>query len=233
MRTIAWFSCGAASAVSAYLVPESQLVYCDTGGEHQDNARFLSDVEKWLGRKVTILKNQKYSDHMDVVQKTRYVNGPEGARCTAELKKKLRFQFQEPDDIQIFGYTVEERDRAKRFCEAFPEVDARFPLIEQNITKENCLGLIQKVGIAIPAMYLLGFNNNNCIGCVKGGMGYWNHVRKHFPESFARMAIIEREVGNSCIKGTFLDELNPERGHPLKDPIISCDFVCQSVLKDE
>lgn len=231
-RKIAWFSCGAASAVAAYLVPESQLVYCDTGGEHQDNKRFLADVEAWLGKKVTILRNEKYSDHMDVVQRERYVNGPHGARCTVELKKVQRFKFQRADDIQIFGYTVEERDRAKRFCEAFPEVDARFPLIEKCMTKENCLGLIREVGIEIPQMYKLGFNNNNCIGCVKGGMGYWNHVRKHFPEAFSRMALIEREVGNSCIKGTFLDELEPTRGHDLKEPTISCDFVCQSVIKE-
>lgn len=170
MRTISWFSCGAASAVASYLTPEAQLVYCDTGGEHPDNKRFLADVEKWLGKKVTILKSEKYSDHMDVCQKERYINGPSGARCTVELKKVQRFKFQEPDDIQIFGYTVEERERAKKFCLSFPEVNARFPLIEKNLTKENCIGLIKEVGIKVPAMYLLGFNNNNCIGCVKGGM---------------------------------------------------------------
>lgn len=231
-RQIAWFSCGAASAVAAYLTPEAKLVYCDTGGEHPDNNRFLADVERWLGKKVTILRNEKYADHMDVVQKERYVNGPLGARCTVELKKVQRFKFQRADDIQIFGYTVEERDRAKKFCEAFPEVDARFPLIEKNLTKENCLGLIASVGIEIPQMYKLGFNNNNCIGCVKGGMGYWNHIRKHFPEVFARMALIERDVGNSCIKGIFLDELSPDRGHSHKEPSISCDFICQSVLEE-
>lgn len=232
VRTISWFSCGAASAVASYLSPDAELVYCDTGGEHEDNKRFLLDVEKWLSKKVTILKNEKYTDHMDVCQKERYINGPSGARCTVELKKVQRFKFQEPDDIQIFGYTVEERYRAKKFCASFPEVNAKFPLIEKGLTKENCIGLIKEVGIAVPAMYLLGFNNNNCIGCVKGGMGYWNNVRKHFPENFKRMALIEREVGHSCIKGTFLDELDPNRGHEAKEPKISCDFICQSVLSD-
>lgn len=232
MRTIAWFSCGAASAVASYLTPEAELVYCDTGGEHPDNKRFLSDIERWLGKKVTILKNEKYIDHMDVCEKERYVNGPNGARCTVELKKVQRFKFQEPDDIQIFGYTVEERDRAEKFCASFPEINAKFPLIEKGLTKENCIGLIREVGVAIPKMYLLGFNNNNCIGCVKGGMGYWNNIRKHFPDHFNRMALIERKVGHSCIKGIFLDELDPVRGHAAKEPEIVCDFVCQSVIND-
>ena len=235
MRTVIWFSCGAASFTCAYLLKDTDaiLVYCDTGGEHLDNKRFMADAEKFLGKKVTVLKSKEYSDHMDVVEKTGWVNGPQGARCTAELKKKLRFQFQEVDDIQVYGYTSDKRDRerAMRFNEAFPEVTTRFPLIEKSLTKENCLGLVKRLGLEIPAMYKLGFNNNNCIGCVKGGKGYWNKIREHFPEQFDRMAKIERKVGASCIKGTFLDVLNPESGHKLKEPDMTCDFVCQSVIE--
>ena len=230
MRTVVWFSCGAASAVSAYLTlkeTDAELVYCDTGGEHPDNKRFLSDVEKWLGKKVTILKNPKYKDHIDVCRKERYLNGVNGARCTVELKKTLRFKFQQPDDIQIFGYTCEEKDRADRFVRAYPEANGKFPLIEKGWTKSACLGFIEKVGIKLPAMYELGFNNNNCIGCVNGGAGYWNKIRKHFPEKFSEMAQVEREVGHSCIRGKFLDELNGTEGRH-KDPIIFCDFVCIS-----
>jgi len=89
---------------------------------------------------------------------------------------------------------------------------------------------VKELGIEPPVMYKLGFNNNNCIGCVKGGMGYWNKIRQHFPEQFNRMAKIEREVGASCIKGKFLDELDPSAGHKLKEPDMTCDFVCQSVI---
>ena len=231
MRTVIWFSCGAASAVAAFLAlkdaPNAVLVYCDTGGEHPDNMRFLKDVEKWLGKTVTILRNEKYKDHFDVIKKNRYVNGPGGAKCTVELKKYLRFKFQDVDDIQVFGYTAEETDRAVRFNKSYPEVMSCYPLINKGFTKEMCLGLIEKVGIELPAMYKLGFNNNNCIGCVKGGAGYWNRIRIHFPDKFKQMAVLERELNHSCIKGKFLDELKPEDGRH-KEPKISCDFVCQS-----
>lgn len=62
------------------------------------------------------------------------------------------------------------------------------------------MGMLWKAGIEIPAMYKMGYNNNNCIGCVKGGMGYWNKIRKDFPKVFDRMAKIEREVGATCLK---------------------------------
>ena len=231
-RKVVWFSCGAASTMVAKIMKESgaeiEYVYCDTGGEHPDNKRFLSDVEKWLGIKVHVLKNDKYKDHMDVVRKERYVNGRFGARCTTELKKKLRFGYQQADDSQFFGYTVEEKHRAQRFRESFPEVFSYFPLISQGITKKECLGVLWNVGIELPEMYKLGYHNNNCIGCVKGGAGYWNKIRKDFPDRFNEMAIIEREVGASCINGKFLDELKKGEGRH-ENIEISCDFVCQSL----
>jgi hypothetical protein len=82
-----------------------------------------------------------------------------------------------------------------------------------------------KSGIALPEMYLFGYNNNNCIGCVKGGAGYWNKIRRDFPEQFNRMAKLERAIGSTCIKGTYLDELNPKAGRH-KDMEITCDFTC-------
>ena len=47
-------------------------------------------------------------------------------------------------------------------------------------------------------------------------MGCWNKIRQDFPESFDRMAKAERDVGNSCIKHVFLDELDPDAGGQTK-----------------
>jgi hypothetical protein len=81
-------------------------------------------------------------------------------------------------------------------------------------------------------MYELGFHNNNCIGCVKGGKGYWNHVRKHFPSYFDKMAEVERGAGHSCIKNTFLDELNPEDGKHLPPIVPNCGTFCEIEFAD-
>jgi hypothetical protein len=234
MRVISWFSCGANSAVATKLAIKKygdvEIVYCDTGGEHPDNMRFLMECEQWFGKPITILKSE-YKDHFHVWQKERYINGIAGARCTVELKKRLRFKYQHIDDIQVFGYSAEEKRRAKRFNDNFPEVKTDFILIEQGIQKSVCIGLLYDHGINLPEMYKLGFNNNNCIGCCKGGAGYWNHIRKHFPEQFKRASELEREIGHAICKvkekPVYLDELDPQAGnHRIEN--ISCDFVCQS-----
>ena len=81
-----------------------------------------------------------------------------------------------------------------------------------------------------PWNYEHGYSNNNCIGCIKGGMGYWNHIRKDFPEVFESRAKLEREVGHSMLKDkngpVYLDELDPNRGDMNTEIMPDCGIMC-------
>ena len=81
-------------------------------------------------------------------------------------------------------------------------------------------------------MYDLGYPNNNCIGCVKGGMGYWNKIRVDFPEVFKKRAELEREIGHSCLNGVFLDELEPDRGNMNLEVFPDCSIMCYLAESD-
>lgn len=116
------------------------------------------------------------------------------------------------DITYVWGFDLEEQNRAEQLEESMPEFHHEFPLIDKMLTKEDAHAILERLGIRRPQMYDLGYQNNNCIGCVKGGMGYWNKIRKDFPDVFERRAKLEREIGHSCIKGVFLDELDPNRG---------------------
>jgi hypothetical protein len=161
-----------------------------------------------------------------VFEDKRYINNIYGAPCTTQIKKYLREEYEREHapDLQIFGYTFDERHRAERIQTNFPEINFWFPLIENNLSKSDCLAMIQNAGIELPMMYRLGYNNNNCIGCPKGGMGYWNKIRKDFPEAFHRMAALEREYEYSLFD-VFLDELPPDAGRH-NEPDISCSMFC-------
>ena len=231
-RTVAWFSAGAASAVAAKLTiatapDDLHIVYCDTGSEHADNARFLEECEDWFNHPIEIIRSDKYEDTWDVWERTRYLVGPAGARCTGELKKKPRYAY----DTQVYGYTVEETHRADRFRQQNPGITLVTPLIDHGLTKADCLAMIDRAGIEIPAMYRLGFDNNNCLGCPKGGMAYWQHIRKHFPGVYGRMAKLERDLGHTVIRdadgAVWLDELDPSRTRPMADePDMDCSLMC-------
>lgn len=236
-RVLCWFSCGAASAVSAKLAVSEygdrcEVLYCDTSSdEHPDNLRFLTDVENWIGQKIKRLKSKKYRDRWHVYRTTRFLVGKKGARCTVELKKVLRFDYQRPDDIHVLGFALEERSRLKRFKERNPELNTRFFLVEKSLSKSDCLGFLWRAGIKMPVMYELGFNNNNCIGCVYGGAGYWNKIREHFPENFDRMAALERELGYSLLADRFLDQLEPGGRYPFQEPV-GCSVFCEMAYQE-
>lgn len=239
-RILVWFSCGDASAVAAKLAVDKygdrcQVLYCDTFAyEHPDNRRFFADVQNWLGRRIKVLKSPDYKDIYDVFEKTRWLVGVGGARCTTELKKNVRKAYQQADDTHIFGFTVDETKRVSRFHQENPELFAEFPLVDAGLTKLDCHRIIREAGIEIPAMYRLGYRNNNCIGCVKGQSGYWNKIRVDFPETFDRMAKMERHlnaaINKKYINGVrhrvFLDELPPDAGRYVLEPDIECGVLC-------
>lgn len=232
-RTVVWFSAGAASAIAAKLTLADRpavLVYTDPGSEHPDNQRFIHDCEAWLGQPVIQLRSQRYADTWDVWQKRRFLVGPTGALCTVELKKRQRFAFQRPDDVQVFGYTAEEAHRADRFREQNPGVDLRTPLIDRGLTKADCLAMVERAGITLPAMYRLGFRNANCVGCPKGGRGYWRKIKAVFPETFDRMAGLERDIGASIFRSPdgapdWLGQADLSNGRD-DEPDIECSLLC-------
>lgn len=200
------FSCGDASAIAAKEAiadygDRCSVYYCDTFAfEHPDNRRFFAEVQEWLGRPIEVLRSEDYTDIFDVFEKTRWLVGVGGARCTTELKKMVRITHQLPDDLHVFGFTSEEGHRVDRFNRENPDLQADMILHRKGITKAMCHQRIREAGIELPAMYRLGYKNNNCIGCVKGQSGYWNKIRVDFPEAFARMASMERKLDAAICK---------------------------------
>lgn len=236
MRTVCWFSCGAASAVATKIaISESKdvvIAYTEVVEEHPDNKRFLKDCENWFGQEILILGNDYYKRSIYETFKTSAMNIRGAAPCTRVLKKTVRERFEKPTDRQVFGYTAEEQVRLDRFIDANNHVNIWCPLIERGLSKEDCLGMLKNANIELPEMYRLGYHNNNCIGCVKGGMGYWNKIKVDFPKQFERMAKLERVKNQTIFKDRFLDELQPTDGNYPTEHKIECSIFCQMAEED-
>lgn len=233
-RIVCWFSCGAASAVATKLaIAENAgklplvIAYTEVIEEHPDNKRFLAECEKWFGQEIVILGNDHYKRSIYETFKTSAMNIRGAAPCTRVLKKTVRERFEQVGDRQVFGYTAEEQQRYDRFIDANNEVDIWVPLIDRGLGKEDCLAMLRNAGIELPAMYRMGYHNNNCIGCVKGGMGYWNKIRVDFPEHFERMAKLERFKKQTIFKDRYLDEMKPTDGNYPEEQNIECSIFCQ------
>ena len=191
----------------------------------------MQDCEKWFGQSIKVIQNEKYNGSIyEVFTKRKYIVGVAGAPCTTYLKKDMRKQFEKPNDIQVFGYTAEEQDRVDRFIDANNDVKLWSILIDKGLKKSDCLAMLSNAGIELPAMYKLGYHNNNCIGCVKGGLGYWNKIRNDFPEHFERMATLEKTIGAKILKSKgeriWLSDLPVGAGDYPKEQEIECGIFC-------
>ena len=246
-RIVCHFSCGAASAVATKLVIEENkrganfplvVVNEHVKQEHPDNQRFLRDCEDWFGVEIITLVHPKYrGDIYEAFEGEKYVAGVYGAVCTRTLKKELAAQIWKPGDIDVLGYTAEEQGRYDDWIDANNERRGMAILIDRGLTKSDCLAMVERAGIKLPVMYELGYEHNNCIGCVKAGMGYWNKIRVDFPEAFDKMAKYTRAKGVRLLKRGkderfFLDELRPDEGDYQKEPEVQCGIFCEMAERE-
>lgn len=248
-RIVVLFSCGAASAVAGKLVLQSanglpvKFLNNHVVEEHPDNARFLRDCENWYGQPIEIVKNEKYNGSIyEVFNQVKYIKNRWGAACTKRLKRDVRDEKFEFGDRVVLGFTSEETDRLERFIDQNEQLDVWAPLIDFQLSKADCLAMLAKAGIEIPEMYKLGYHNNNCIGCVKAGIGYWNKIRVDFPETFARMAELEQRFGpgsflfkpiRSGAPRRSLRDIAPDEGRMQDEPDITCGPICEIVTDGE
>lgn len=199
-RIVCQFSCGAASAVATKLAlaqygDRAIVVNAFVAEEHCDNRRFAEDCERWFGRPIVNLRDTKFNaSAIKVFETVGYIKGPRGAACTTRIKRGLLRTFEQRGDVLVLGYTAEEQWRLDDWLENWPDRPIVAPLIERGLTKEDCKAMVLRAGIELPMMYRLGYDNANCIGCVKGGLGYWRAIREDFPDQFERVAQAEDKV---------------------------------------
>lgn len=246
-RIVCQFSCGAASAVATKLAlaqygDRAIVVNAFIEEEHPDNRRFADDCERWFGRPIVNLRDTKYNaSAIKVFETVGYIKGPRGAACTTRIKRGLLRAFERPGDVLVLGYTAEEQWRLDDWRENWPDRPAIAPLIDRGLTKEDCKAMVLRAGIELPMMYMLGYDNANCIGCVKGGLGYWRAIREDFPVQFERVAQAEDKVAalhgeNAYIlrhrSGPLAGKRFPLRELPAGkadrgEPLPSCGLFCE------
>lgn len=239
---ICWISAGVSSFIAGWLARETvdEYIYIDIADQHPDSMRFIKDCEKALGKPIQVLRSKQYRCVEDCI---RVFGAVRNVRkyfypCTNWLKKRVRKEWEETHKGEkityVWGMDMNEQHRADRLAEGMPEFEHEFPLLEHQLTKAEAHGILANLGIKRPIMYDMGYSNNNCVGCVRGGIGYWNKIRVDFPDVFASRARMERDIGNTILHDKngqiWLDELDPARGKMADEIMGECDIFCMMQL---
>lgn len=224
-KIICWWSGGITSAVACktaidlYGKENCQVIMIDTRNEDEDTYRFLSDCEKWYGVNIKVISGiptedsegfeyeyvnvgYEYDSIQNVWEKHKSLNVATGAICSTQLKRRVREKWQEMNDFdfQVFGFEFDKKEfnRALGLNKNHTKAKGIFPLLMMGYDKDDCLRIVKEAGIDIPRMYQLGFRNNNCFktGCVQGGIGYWQKMKREFPDKFKEMAKMEHKLSS-------------------------------------
>lgn len=230
---VSWFSAGVSSAVATKLLIKEidKIIYTHIDDQHPDTMRFVKDCEKWFGKEIEIIQSP-YLSVENACRAASYLSGVRGAACSRLLKRRVRKEW-EMDITEsltyVWGYDSKEKNRVNNIIESVPNIKHIFPLMDKNINKTMAHKILRASAIKRPAMYDLGFNNNNCLGCLRGGKKYWGKIRRLFPDIFEKRAKLERLIGASCINGTFLDELPARFNGDGKVIVDDCGVLCEAL----
>ena len=207
-RVVGNFSGGLASAISCmYAIEEFDnvhLAFTNTGIEHPDTYKFITQFEKITGEKIHVYSHDIFKNPEEVRIYYRGLNFAHGAPCSMVLKQqvaKTKIRDKHRDYGEIFGFDSNEISRAKNRQINNPDINCIYPLIERNLSKNDLFDIANDFGFMIPAPYKK-FLNNNCIGddnssvggCVQGGIGYWQKMKDVYPLKYERMANLEHEI---------------------------------------
>ena len=208
-KIICWWSGSITSAVACKIAIDTygkdncSIIMIDTQNEHPDTYRFKSDCEVWYGLKIDIITGigEKYGNIFDVWRKFKSLNTATGAICSTNLKRLVREKWEKTNQFkhQVFGFEFDKKEFNRALSMTLnhgERTKAIYPLLLFGYDKKDCIKIVEEANIEVPLMYKLGFQNNNCFstGCVQGGIGYWQKMKRDFPEKFNVMADLEHEL---------------------------------------
>ncbi len=212
-RVVVGFSGGVTSAwcagwaLRSFPRDEVILLWHDTKEEHPDTYRFLHEMaaaldmpitERSDGRSVTeLFRDEGMLGNNQNTMCSRILKAEQGSAFVAELKAAGH------QVIKVIGYSAHERKRVDRMvghC-ANEGIQARFPIIEHGITKQQCADWCACEMKVQPSAQYEDFDHANCEGCVRGGKDYFLRLHEKRPHIYWQRSALEEEFGHTIIRG--------------------------------
>jgi hypothetical protein len=188
-------------ALKKYNKSDVILYFNDTKWEHPDLYRFLNDLEKYFGHKITYDSDGRSPEQLFYDERALANNRM--AFCSRILKAKRLQNYYKDDDTIIFGINFDEKHRANRIDDIYQRVSFEknkwpnliFPLIQENISENEINKFLLDINIKEPILYSLGFSHNNCSGgCVRAGKKHWKLLYEKLPEIYFDRERVEENI---------------------------------------
>ena len=176
-----------------------EIMFCDFGLEYPEVYNYVKKIEKFIGRKITIIKPKKSWDDLffQKMTKGKYKGETKGfpwvvtRGCWASRDLKLRpmQKFQKKEDIIYLGINVNEKRRIqteKGKCE-----NLRYPLVDWNWDAQDCIDYLKKKNL-FPPLYNK-FKRLGCWLCPKQSLKALQILFEDYPDLWKKLKYYEKK----------------------------------------
>ena len=189
-----------------------EAVFVNHGTDWPETYEYLEMLQGWLEKKglpqITILKpNVDGVDNLyDKCWKRGMVPCIYPRWCTTDFKIKPLRLYQKTPAFVLIGFSTDEKKRARISVDS--GIENRFPLLENEISRDGCKEIIRKAGLPIPM-------KSGCFICPFQRPDQWKKLRRLHPDLFCKAEQLEkRHMEVRALKGKSPLYLNP-KGVPL------------------
>ena len=200
MADIARHICGISggkdsSALAIYLrdkVSEMEYFFCDTGAELPETYEYLTRLEVILGKPIIRLNAQRGFDHWFEVFRGA-LPSPQMRWCTKNMKiRPIEDWIGEVPAISYVAIRADESNR-KGHISKKPNIQTRFPFIEDGIEHDGVMQILTDVGIGLPSYYEWR-TRSGCYFCFYQRKTEWIGLADRHPDLFERAVAIEQKM---------------------------------------
>ncbi len=183
------------SALAVYMkdrVPEMEYFFCDTGAELPETYEFLTRLEVILAKPITRLNADRGFDHWFEIFRGA-LPSPQMRWCTKNMKiKPLEHWIGDDPAISYVAIRSDEANR-KGYVSTKPNIESRFPFVEDDIDHAGVMRILGDAGIGLPAYYEWR-TRSGCYFCFYQRKAEWIGLADRHPDLFERAVAIEKKV---------------------------------------
>ena len=199
VRHILGLSGGKDSAALAILlhkrIPQMEYFFCDTGKELDETYEYLDRLKARLGIKIIRLAAERGFDHWLSVYGG-MLPSPKARWCTKALKIEPIERFVGDDEAYSYiGIRADEQNR-KGYISTKDNIRPVFPFIEEAITREDVVRILEDFGIGLPKYYQWR-SRSGCFFCFYQRKIEWVRLADNHPQRFWEAVEYEEENGGA------------------------------------
>ena len=203
-----------------------EYYFTDTGYELQETYDYLDKLKTRLDKPIKYIQPTNSFDYY-MKKYNNFLPSQNARWCTIEMKLKSFEQWIKPslkENVEIFTYIgirFDERGRTG-YKSNNPLIIPKFPFIDDKISKENVLEILDNAGLGLPDYYKWR-SRSGCSFCFFQRGIEWVGLLENHPEKFAYAKSLEKLARDhdspfTWIKGKPLEELEkPENIRKIKE----------------